>query len=149
MDLALAASLTLTVVALITVITVLYLAPSYVRARVRHHLRPELDRAADMVSTLKAERARAAGTIGAAVRRGVIPSEHGRGPLAAAAAAANSDGAVVDVPDWIVNIAKGAGVDMERLLAGDPDQAEKVKTLLGHLKGPAPSSPGAQGRDYI
>lgn len=103
---------------------------------------------------LQAERARVAGTIGAAVRRGVIPSAQAATPTAAlgpAVASALAQGAVegqeVEVPDWLVNTLKGAGIDTQKLLNGDPATLQRMKAVLEGIKqdsqGAQPGAPPA------
>jgi hypothetical protein len=126
----------------------IFLAPTLILARIRAGLNKATADIAPLISTLIAERARAAGTIGSAVRRGtMIPAQQVVPPVVAAVAnglvdhaMAAGGGAEIEIPDWLVNVARGAGIDVGKILAGDPGELAKAKGVLAAVRGNLPNN---------
>lgn len=126
---------------LLTILTVI-LAPAYVVGRVRRGLREERDSLLTAVIQLKQERARAAGTIATAVRRGTIkpqpePEDDDLDD--------DEDEEDAELPPALLGLAQSLGIDPEKVMAGDPAELAKVQAALSKAGASAPSGAPAPG----
>jgi len=64
--------------------------------------------------------------------------------MAKARAAKRTKDRLGGVPPWLVGVAEGAGLDVEKLATGDADEMARAKTLLEGLK-----SQGAQQQQLL
>ena len=111
------------------------LGPSYVVGKVKRPLRESLKEVPELVYQLRAERARAAGTIATAQRRAA------RGGGGEAAPPEDGAEGELEIPPALLNIARGAGIDVDRLLAGDAAELAKAKTVLANATGQGSATP--------
>lgn len=122
------------------------LFPSYMRAKIRALAKDLMEEVSDLtdevpqlIFQLRAERARAAGTIATAQRRGAIPrddqdeEEEGRGGLS----------------PMLLGLATQLGIDPSKVMAGDPAELAKVTQALGALKQQGPQNGGLSSRDLL
>lgn len=131
-------------------ILTVFLGPRYMVGRVRTGLEGVQKDLVQATLMAQQERARLAGTIGTLDRRvranpAAAATVPGAAPIAAAVAqAATAGGEIeVDVPDWLVNAAKGAGVDVGKVLAGDPAEIAKARAVMGGIKAEIPGRGGS------
>lgn len=107
--------------------------------RFKGMFKAEVEESDSVLRALRTERARAM----ANVRWDAVRSRQSAAPVAQAQpgavqalaqAAVDAGGVEVEVPDWLVNMAKGAGVDVGKVLNGDPAEIAKAKAVMGGVK---------------
>lgn len=125
--------------AILTVLTVI-LAPSYVSAKVRRALQPLQQGMLEDTIRLKQERARAAGTIATAQRRGAIPK---------IVEMADDEEVESDEGGILEGLAQSFGVNLEALKTGDPAEMAKVQQIMGRIQPKVGGSGQLDPRDLL